>query len=55
MSYVPFIDIFERNGKPYNRIDIKIIMQQYGLELLSIRKIKFPRLSWSNRKINEVD
>ncbi len=52
MSY---IDIVEKSGKPINRINLANILLEYGLELNQIYKIKFPRLSWSNRKIEEFD
>ena len=54
-SSVPYIDIFEKTGKPINRVDFSQVMSLNKLTLKCISKVKFPRLSWSNRKVEEFD
>ncbi|CDW75572.1 UNKNOWN [Stylonychia lemnae] len=50
-----FIDIVEKSGKPISRVDLGQIMENNGLVLQSIKMVKFPRLQWSDRKIEEYD
>jgi len=49
------IDIFEKSGKPVNRFDIQESLIKLGIGLLKIIKVKFPRLSWSDRKVSEFE
>eukprot|EP00347_Sterkiella_histriomuscorum_P017818 403347867 len=55
IKYTSFIDIVEKSGKPVSRIDLQKILLSHGLNLLTIKRIKFPRLQWSDRKIEEYD
>ena len=50
-----FIDIVEKTGKPLTRVDLSQVLSKHGVEIQFIHKIKFPRLQWSNRKIEEYD
>lgn len=52
---IPYIDIFEKNGRPISRVDVRDILQAHGLNILSLKKIKFPKLSWANRKFEEME
>lgn len=54
-NFSAYIDIVEKTGKPISRVDLSLIMRKHNLEVVSINRIKFPRLSWSNRKIEEYD
>jgi len=52
---VPYVDVFDKAGKPLSRVDLESIMTKHQLSLKQILGVKFPRLSWSDRKIEEFD
>ena len=52
---VPFIDIYEKSGCFYQRLNVQNALNPYNLKLNSINKILFPRMRWSDRKIEEFE
>ena len=54
-ALIPYIDVFLRDGKPMCRIDLALILRSHDIILQEIQFIKFPKLNWSHRKIEEVE
>ncbi len=51
----PFIDVFDKTGKPFKRINIEKTFLKHRLDLTQLDFVKFPKLQWSDRKLDEVD
>ncbi|CDW85950.1 UNKNOWN [Stylonychia lemnae] len=49
------IDIYEKKGTLCNRMDIEESLHVYNLELVNIQRAMFPKLRWSDRKIEEFE
>lgn len=50
------VDIYEKNGSFFERINIAESLELYGgLQLIGIQKVLFPRMRWSDRKLEEVE
>ena len=52
---IPFIDIYEKSGCFYQRLNVQAALNAHSLRLARIKKILFPRMRWSDRKIEEFE
>jgi hypothetical protein len=52
---VPLIDIYEKSGCFYQRLNVQNGLNPYYLKLVGVNKILFPRMRWSDRKIEEFE
>lgn len=58
VSYVKpsrIVDIFEKNGSLSYRMDIQESLNQFNLEIVTMHKAIFPKMRWSDRKIEEFE
>ncbi len=51
----PIIDIFEREGTPFRRLKIDDELQWEGLKFVDLFQAMWPRLRWSDRRIEDID
>eukprot|EP00347_Sterkiella_histriomuscorum_P010860 403374647 len=54
-SSCKIIDVYDKRGTLQNRMDIQEQMDQYDLQILSIDHVMFPKMRWSDRKIEEFE
>lgn len=52
---MPFVDIFDKSGKPLSRVDVRSILNENDLALQNIKSVKFLRLQWSGRRIDDLE
>jgi hypothetical protein len=52
---IPFVDIYEKSGTFYERIDVQMQLDSHDLKLHSISYAIFPRMRWSDRKLEEFE
>jgi hypothetical protein len=46
------IDVFTKEGEAFKQFDVEGILEDHKLEFLKITSVLFPRLQWSDRKID---
>ena len=49
---VPNIDIFAKEGEKVKSFNIEHLLQKYDIELVNISRVLFPRMKWSDRKVD---
>ncbi len=48
-----FVEIYQKNGTFKRSVNIERQLNMYGLKLTSLLKVQFPRMRWSDRKLEE--
>lgn len=51
----PVVDVYEKSGLFVKRINIQDCLDTYDMRVVSITKVLFPRIKWSDRKLEEFE
>jgi hypothetical protein len=51
----PYIDVIEKTGNPLYRVDMQKLLSEHGLSFVKVSRIKFPKLAWSDRRIETME